>query len=119
MLGADVEWNDFAADRRVRTICGREAVAERLRECSGTSCPIDLRGLVVQRGSIAAEFTIPWWRERPRLRAAIAAAVGGTFTQSLTFGDTIERIDNRESLFARVAVEPHLQHDLLLFLLDR
>jgi hypothetical protein len=118
-LARDVEWNDFSRSRRVRTLRGRDAVADHLRASARRGQTIDLRGLTIRTHWIGAEFAMPWWRAHPRRRAAIAAVVGGTFSQALTLGDGVERIDNREAFFVRLAPEPHEQHEMLASLLGR
>lgn len=115
MLCAGVEWNVYTGPRLIETVTGRDRVADRLASRARTLDGVSLRGLVLRRSSVDAEFSTPWWRASSRLYLLVASITGGTFTQTLELGAGIDRIDNRTALVAPLTPEA----EMFAFMLGR
>jgi len=101
LLAPDVEWSESIAGRPTRALRGRDEVEALLRARCRSAAPIPLRGLAVTRSSITAEFDDPWWDERPRWRRRLDSALGATYTQTLTAGELVERIESAQRFVTR------------------
>ena len=105
-LAADVEWAETVGRRLVATVRGRDAVAALIAERARRSRRVAFRGLTVRASSLTIEFDEPWWdTQAGSLRRLIATALGTRFTQTVTFGDTVERIESSQLLAASLPEE--------------
>jgi hypothetical protein len=120
LLDPKVEWTEPAGPDRPRSVLGSAPVAALLTERVGKGRVVELRGVAVEKNTLALSFSRPWWESRPRrLHTLIVRGLGGEFTQTLRFGRLIERIESSSTLINPKPSDEQESRDALATLLHR